>query len=105
MNTRELKKKLESESGYLNWQELEKHFARGVVRVITTNSSLIDIAIDIVQNNTKNISNTISNNNVSKPSDLQATEWQQLNTNFLCIVVAPFVLIQEFNSGIDIRKT
>jgi len=105
MNTKELRKKLESESGYLSWQELEKHFARGVVRVITTNSKLIEVAIDIAQNNTKNISNTISNNNVSEPSDSQATEWQQLNTNFLCVVVAPFVLIQEFNSDIDIHKT
>lgn len=99
MNSIKLRKTLESESGYLSWNELEKHFSRGVVRIISSNRNLIDLAIDIAQNNTKNISSALSNNNITEPTDAQAIQWQQQNSNFFCIVVAPFVLIQECNSS------
>ena len=109
MNLKELRKNLESESGYLNWQELEKHFARGAIRVISSDSNLIDLAMDIAQNKTDNITNAISNNSIFEPTNSQALHWQQNNSNFLCVVVAPFVLIQEneFKSGYetDLVKT
>ncbi|VAW91639.1 hypothetical protein MNBD_GAMMA22-2791 [hydrothermal vent metagenome] len=99
MNTQELRKSLETESGELKWQELEPHFARGIVRIISNNLNLIDIAIDIAQNNTDAISKNLSSNGVSEPTDHQATTWQQNNTSFLCVVIAPFVLVQELLSN------
>ena len=98
MNTTELselRKTLESESGYLNWQELEKHFARGAIRVVAKGSDLIETAIDIAQNNTDKISIALANNSIFEPSSNQAINWQQHNSNFFSVVVAPFVLIQE----------
>jgi len=95
MTQNDLRKNLDSESGRLHWQELEKHFARGAVRVISNETNLIDIAVDIAQNNTEKISIAVENNTVSEPTDSQARDWQQQNASYLCVVVAPFVLIQE----------
>ncbi len=95
MNTKELKNSLKTESGELKWQELEPHFARGAIRVISNKLNLIDVAVDIAQNNTDVISEKLSNNNLSEPSDSQATLWHKNNASFFCVVVAPFVLIQE----------
>lgn len=95
MNTTQLREKLESETGFLCWQELEKHFAQGVLRVISSDANLIDLATDIAQNNADQISTALSKNHVSEPSDLQAKKWQKYNSRFLCVVTAPFVLIQE----------
>ncbi len=99
MDIKELTTTLESESGILCWQELEKHFARGAVRVISTNAKLIDIAVDIAQNNTNNISKALSEEIIAEATDTQAVTWQQQNASFLCVVVAPYVLIQESNSS------
>ncbi len=99
MDIKELTATLESECGVLCWQELEKHFARGAVRVIAANTKLIDIAIDIAQNNTDNISKALSEKNIAEATDTQAVIWQQQNANFLCVVVAPYVLIQESDSS------
>jgi len=105
MNDKELRQNLESECDYLPWQEIEKHFARGIVRVISTDLNLIDVAIDIAQNNTQKITKALSNNTIVEPSISQATHWQQLNSNFMCVVVAPFVLIQESESRTIPGKT
>jgi len=91
----ELRKSLEAECDYLTWQDLEKHFARGAIRVISTEANLINNAIDIAENNTQKISTALENNSIYEPSSTQALHWQQHNSNFLCVVVAPFVLIQE----------
>ncbi len=99
MNTEELRKTLEADSGELKWQELEPHFARGVVRIVSNDLNLIDVAIDIVQNNIDIISEKLSTNNLSEPNDSQATLWHKDNAGFLCVVVAPFVLIQELPSN------
>ena len=95
MSNTELRKKLESESGYLTWQELEKHFARGAIRVISKDSDLIEMAIDIAQNNTDKIASALANNIIYEPNNSQALNWQQQNSTFQSVVVAPFVLIQE----------
>jgi hypothetical protein len=95
MKSETLRKNLESESGPLCWQELEKHFARGAVRVISSNANLIDIAINIAENNIEQISDALASKTVTEATDSQAKQWQQLNSSFQCVVVAPFVLIQE----------
>jgi len=95
MNTTELRETLESESGTITWQELEKHFARGVLRVVSEDSKLIDIALFIAENNTDEITSALANNNILEPNSSQAKNWQQKNSSFLSVVVAPFVLIQE----------
>jgi len=95
MNTDDLRKQLKSESGEIHWQELEKHFARGAVRVVSSKLDLINIAIDIAENNTIEISKAVTNKSITEPSDSEAQNWHKLNTRFLSVVVAPFVLIQE----------
>ncbi len=95
MKTKQLRKNIESESGILNWQELEKHYARGAIRIISSNVNLIDIAIYIAENNIEQISDALAAKTVTKATDSQAMQWQQQNSSFRCVVIAPFVLIQE----------
>jgi len=95
MNTKELKESLELESGTLCWEELEKHFARGVIRIVSLDTNMIDIAIDIAQDNSEKIATALASKTLTEATDSQAKQWQQLNSVFRCVVIAPFVLIQE----------
>lgn len=67
MTQQSLEDKLESETGYLHWRELEKYYASGNIRLISTHCSLIDTAILIVNDDVKQIKKALLDNRIIKP--------------------------------------
>lgn len=88
-------KDLSKEAGKINWKELERFFASGKLIFVDKTLNIIDIAHKINIDDTNQIKSLIENNELKFVSDKQAKSWSYENTQFISIVVAPWVLIQK----------
>ncbi len=86
---------LEGEAGNVYWQELQPHFARGVVFSLHSEKNLIDVAGAIISDDKDRVTHLLEKGDLLKVSDDQARDWLEANPLFRAIVVAPWVLIQE----------
>ena len=86
---------LNKETAKLSWNELERHFARGSVIKIEQGEDLIETAVLFANDDAKAIENKISKGLVSNASIDDAKTWNERQSEFWAVVVAPFVLVQE----------
>lgn len=91
----ELRIKLNAETGKLRWQELERHFARGIVIKISAEMDLVDVAVHIVSNDKEAVERWMSEGKIARASIEDAKIWHANNTVFWAVVTAPWVLVQE----------
>jgi len=89
------KQKFNLETGKLSWQELQTHFARGVVIVVSQNLDLIDIAVQLSDDNAKVIERLIEAGDIIRANDDHARAWVEQEPTFWAVVVSPWVLVQE----------
>ena len=90
-----IRERLSEETGVLDWHELERHFARGVVIRVDPEIDLIDVAIEFVNDDTDSIQHWLTSTLIARASDDDARDWTQRGPRFKCVVVAPWVLVQE----------
>tara|TARA_B100002019_G_scaffold173149_1_gene149640 strand:+ start:1832 stop:2146 length:315 start_codon:yes stop_codon:yes gene_type:complete len=90
-NPRDLKK----EVGVINWKEVERFFASGKLIVINDDLNIIDVASKFNTDDSDQIGSWIENDKLGFVTDDQAKSWSNVNKEFACIVVAPWVLIQK----------
>ena len=90
----ELIDKLHTETARIKWQELQPHFARGVLLYVDLELDLIEIAADMATDMAKQLESVLQAKKISHPSNDQAKDWFENNTEFWAVVVAPYVLIQ-----------
>lgn len=93
----QIKQHLNLETGKLNWQELSRHFARGVVLIVDTQLDLIDVATKMVVDDKDSIAVWLDTQQLLRPEDEHAQQWQDNSTEFWSVVVAPWVLVQEIS--------
>ncbi len=91
----ELRGVLNGQTGKLGWQELEKHFARGVVIKVDPAMDLIETGVAFVQDNKRQIETWMNDGKVSRADDSDALDWSKHKPVFWTVVVAPWVLVQE----------
>ena len=91
----DVRSQLAEESGSIGWSELMRHFARGVVIRVDPSVELIDAAVCFVNDDTEQLSLWLTENTVAKASDDDARGWNDRQPQFQCVVVAPWVLVQE----------
>ena len=94
----EIKSKLNMETGKLQWQELERHFARGNLIQVKTGIDLVDIAAAMAADQKDQLEKLLAAGQVKKPDMEQVKAWHKNKQFFWALVVAPWVLIQEINS-------
>jgi len=90
-----LRERLNTETGVIKWEELTKHFARGVVLRISNNVDLIDVAEQIILDDKTRIESWMNSGDVRRATDDDARDWVQREPEFWCVVSAPWVLVQE----------
>ena len=90
----ELADKLKLETGRLSWRELQRHFARGVVIVVSAELDLIDVAIKLTEDDKAQFEAWTAQNQVWRANDEDAIGWQESAPVFWSVVVAPWVLVQ-----------
>lgn len=91
----EFQTQLNQETGRLHWQELETHFARGVVIKVDGRLDLLEVAEAMAADDKARFSLWLSKGQVAKAQAEDAMRWQKSNAQFWAIVIAPWVLVQE----------
>jgi hypothetical protein len=90
-----LRHKLNLESGKLTWPELERHYARGIVIVITAELELVEVAASFAEDKKDNVEKWMNTGQIHRANDDDAKHWNDSDPVFWSIVVAPWVLAQE----------
>jgi len=87
--------KLAAESGVISWPELQRHFARGVVVVVSPPLDLLEVAAAMARDDAATLGNWMQSSRVLRATDEQARHWQTAQPDLRAVVVAPWVLVQE----------
>jgi len=85
---------LERECAVIHWHELARHFARGVVLKVDESLDLISVGVSFADDATDVVQGWLEKGLVTKASDDDARAWSSAQTEFNCIVAAPWVLVQ-----------
>ncbi|VAX14492.1 hypothetical protein MNBD_GAMMA24-870 [hydrothermal vent metagenome] len=91
----QMHQKLNLESGEIDWSELQRHFARGVVIAVSPALDLVEAALKFVEDDRDTIENWLAMGQIKRADEEHAHRWNQNNALFWAIVVAPWVLVQE----------
>lgn len=87
--------RLNLETGVISWQELVRHFARGVVISVSEGLDLIEVADCMARDDTEQLKQWLDQGTVLRASDDNARDWTSREPDFWCVVTAPWVLVQE----------
>ena len=86
---------LNGQTGKIAWQELVRHFARGVVVCVGPELDLLETAGKLVEDRADDIRALYEQGALHRARDEDAIRWQQGDPEFWAVVVAPWVLVQE----------
>lgn len=95
LNEEELRQKINLETGQLSWQELQKHFAKGNVIIVKPELDLIDVAARFAEDDKAAVAQWIKAEDIKRALDDDARQWNERNSDFWTVVVAPWILVQE----------
>jgi hypothetical protein len=97
-NREALRRKLNLETARLSWRELQPHFARGVVVVVSAELDLVDVAAATAGNDSQAVKSWHDGGLMALASDDDARRWHRNDPELWAVVVAPWVLVQEARS-------
>lgn len=90
-----LRMMLNTEAGKISWQELQPHFARGVIILVEEKLDLLDVAAEFVKDNKPQVEEWLRNGDIGRVSDRQAKTWALEKPVMRSVVAAPWVLAQK----------
>ncbi len=90
-----LHEQINAETAVVNWKELVRHFARGVVIKVSKEIDLIEAAACLAEDNATQLQSWLEHEQVMRASDDDARDWTAREPDFWCVVTAPWVLVQE----------
>ena len=96
-----LRAKLNAETGKLVWNELERHFARGVVIKVAGDLDLVDVALALARDDKPAVQDWLAQDRFARATSEDALVWHKEQSQFWAVVAAPWVLIQEVSSRSD----
>ena len=86
---------LQQECAPIFFHEIEQFFAKGMLILIAMDLDIIDVALIIQGDNTRQLQQLIKQKKVTRAHDEHAIKWSEQPTQLLAITVAPWVLVQE----------
>jgi hypothetical protein len=92
---------LNAQAGKLTWAELARHFARGMVICIDQDEDLIEVAGNLVSDSRETVQELQGKGLLKRADDNDAIRWQQEDSVFWAVVVAPWVLVQEVPTPVN----
>lgn len=90
-----LRAKLNAETGQLEWRELERHFARGVVIRVAAGVDLLEVALAMARDDAATLRAWLADGRVVQAGAAEASLRHAGGGRFWAVVVAPWVLVQE----------
>jgi hypothetical protein len=94
-SNQELLAKLNLETGRLTWREVERHFARGVVVKVGAQLDLVEVAMHMASDDKAVMTRWLESGHVARAATDDAIGWNDRQSTFWAVVVAPWVLVQE----------
>jgi hypothetical protein len=85
---------LNAQTAKIEWQELQRHFARGVVIKVDPRLDLVQVAARLVADDKAAFEDWLAQGLVCNASDDDARAWTDTQPTFWAVVVAPWVLVQ-----------
>lgn len=95
VSSEEIYTKLLGETATISWNELQPFFARGVLHRVSGALDLIEVARRLAENDQSSVSVWLTEGALQKIDDDQAQDWLERDPTLWCVVVAPWVLVQE----------
>ncbi len=86
---------LHLETARISWQELETHFARGVVIRVDGDLDLVEVATCFANDDKQAAEAWINAGKVQHLDMHTAKDWEGRDPDLWAVVVAPWVLVQE----------
>lgn len=78
------------------WDWLRAHLERGGLIVVARELDIVDAGVKIAADDTAAVGGWIVGGKLAKPSPEQVAAWDRdREKRFLCLIVSPYVLIQE----------
>lgn len=90
----ELRIELNLQTSRMAWQELQRHFASGIVIGVSADLDLIDVAVRIANDDKAAITQWMGEQRIGQASDAQAAEWLAGDVTMWTVVVKPWILVQ-----------
>ena len=86
---------IEKYTGIVSWEYLEKHFLNDSIIYVDEKLDIKDVGKTIADDNKEKVSKWLASGDMLKPGKLHAEHWKKSRTNFVALVISPFVLIKE----------
>ena len=90
-----LNAKLNAETAKLGWQELQRHFARGVVIKVAGELDLVEVAAAMSRDDKAKVEGWLNQGLIQHAGTDDAQTWHAQQSRFWAVVAAPWVLIQD----------
>jgi len=87
--------RLNTETAKIEWAELERHFARGVVVRVAKGLDLVKVAAAMVDDDKDAVQGWMNAGLVARATDKDAKRWGKEKPVMWAVVVAPWVVVQE----------
>jgi hypothetical protein len=88
------KQELHLQTARVHWQELETHFARGVVIQVAPELDLVEVATCLANDDKQAVENWIQQGQVQHLTMHTAKAWGAGDPELWAVVVAPWVVVQ-----------
>ena len=79
----------------IGFEELQKHFAKGILINVDPQLDLLDVAVQIHADNTDQIKKWMNEASIQRAHDEHAKVWIDNKSILLAVTVAPWVLVQD----------
>ena len=89
------KQELNQQTARVYWQELETHFARGVVVEVDSDLDLVEVATCFANDDKPAVEQWINDGRVQHLGMATAKDWAARDPELWAVVVAPWVVVQE----------
>ena len=89
------KQDLNQQTARIRWQELETHFARGVVIEVDSELDLVEVATCFANDDKAAVEQWINDGRVQHLRMATARDWEAREPELWAVVVAPWVVVQE----------
>ncbi len=90
-----LLQELHQQTAKIAWSELQRFFAQGRVLQLDQSLDLVEIAAAMASDSSKVLEPLVEQGLLLYPSNDQARQWFQQETELWSVVVAPYVLVQD----------
>lgn len=90
-----LSARINLDTGRIAWEELQRHFARGVVVKVAAGLDLVEAASAMARDESDQVRVWLASGQLARAETADAIAWNERQARFWAVVVAPWVLVQE----------